>query len=135
MLLWKKEYEVGNRFIDSEHKILVDLANEIINSTYSSVIEFKKHYLELLEYTSLHFANEERIMREIHFIGLNEQHRQHEEIVQQMKKLLVDSKSLESVHSHLVVLLKKWVITHIEQEDRKLREPYLRWRKEKLGLQ
>lgn len=134
MLLWQKDYEIGNRFVDSEHKILVDLANEIIDTNFESVMDFKKKYLELMEYTSFHFANEERMMREMHYIGLQDQQRQHEEIVFQMKNLLTESKSLESLHSHLTVLLRKWVIHHIETEDRKLREPYARWKNEKLGI-
>lgn len=134
MLLWNKDFEIGNRFVDSEHKILVELANEIIDKNFDSILDFKRSYLELMEYTSFHFANEERMMREMNYAGLQEQQRQHEEIVHQMRSLLTETKSLGSLHSHLTVLLKKWVITHIEQEDRKLKEPYLRWKKERLRL-
>ncbi len=75
ILTWKKEYSVGVRIIDNEHKQLIAM----INKAYKSVenMEEEKIMVELVEemrkYAMTHFATEEKLMELYNYPGADEQ--------------------------------------------------------------
>jgi len=132
--IWDKKYETGNRFIDSEHMILFEIANELAETDFSTPHDFKVKYLELIEYANLHFATEERIMKSIGYVNLDIHHKIHQGILSEMKSLVRTKASLVSIHHNLVSLVTKWIITHIIQEDMAYKPVYLQWQKKIIGL-
>ncbi|MFZ2302369.1 MAG: hemerythrin family protein [Gallionella sp.] len=67
-LLWSKQLSVGNVIIDSEHRNLIYLVNDVIRA-----IETRVHYglaltFEQLEHAlCVHFSNEEKLAQAISF--------------------------------------------------------------------
>ena len=67
-LKWTKQLSVGNAIIDSEHRNLIGIANNVrraIKSRDSSTLPQEIEHLE--DWLYVHFANEEKIARAVNF--------------------------------------------------------------------
>ena len=126
LMAWSKELSVGIQEIDEQHKILVDLLNQL----HRAIIQHQgseaagKILSQLLEYTRVHFAVEESLMRILGYPGYDE-HKHHHEILLDEVKLLSE-KMLHGKHSvsfELMHFLKQWLTKHIMEED-KLYTPF-----------
>ena len=130
--LWQKKYEIGHRFIDLEHKVLFEIGNELADNDFTDVHQFKKIYLDLIEYSNLHFKNEETVMKNIGYVSLDIHHNVHQEILNEMKDLVKNTGSLKLVHRNLVSLVTKWIVNHIIQEDMQYKTVYQEWKKRRV---
>lgn len=127
MLEWKDQYIIGNRFIDSEHKILFEIANEVSSASAVSIPRLKEYFFELLQYTSMHFANEEMVMRDINYEALQSHQKSHADLIQAMKNLLVQYHTMGELQSHLEEFMNRWLVGHILREDLAWRPVYVAW--------
>lgn len=68
-IYWKSEWECGQDEIDTQHKQLVDIANRLINMSYTGIghQEILQQLDALLNHISHHFQSEEKILRAINF--------------------------------------------------------------------
>ena len=133
MLAWNQTYAIGNRFIDAEHRILFDIANELTSKGLDSVEKFKEVYLELLQYTNLHFQNEEMLLKEIgysHLLGHSQSHR---EITNDMRNLVLQRHSLDELTMGLTGCLQHWIGNHILREDMAYRSSLAEWKHRRIG--
>ena len=133
MIQWKSEYATGNRLIDAEHKVLFEIANEVVNNEMSSIAKFKEVYLELLQYTQMHFSSEEILLREIGYIQLASHQKNHVEIIQEMHNLLREHHSIAALHKELGACLQHWLINHILREDMAWRPVFQAWKETRIG--
>lgn len=133
MIQWKQEYATGNRLIDAEHKVLFEIANEVVNKESISIAQFKDLYLELLQYTQMHFCSEEILLREIGYIQLSTHQKNHLEIIQEMHILLRDNHTIASLQRELAACLQHWLINHILREDMAWRPVFQAWRAARIG--
>ena len=119
-MAWSEELSVGIEEIDAQHTVLVELINEMHdaikdnrdNDLASSVLD------KLSEYTSIHFAREERLMRSLHYPGYQEHQEQHQQLVRhiaEMKQAVTSGKTAAGVVPADV--LKTWLSTHIVEQD------------------
>jgi hemerythrin-like metal-binding protein len=77
-------------------------------------------FAELVDYTKLHFGDEEKLMRKYEYEGLGEQEAQHKHFVSKMKGLHQKVKNGNSMVSmDLIVFLKDWLVKHIKGSDKK----------------
>ncbi len=71
---WNKDWECGNEQIDSAHKKLIQMGNELINLSISQAS--KEAILDkldqLIEHIKSHFAEEEQILSQSRFPGVDE---------------------------------------------------------------
>ena len=130
MLVWKNKLSVGNAAIDSEHKNLMELVNEIELKIKAGDASGLPHELEhLRHWLCVHFANEENIARAIGF-PLAQNMREHEYLLKEFQKMeneLLGENGLGSGkpakrYSHF---LSDWLTDHILKEDL-LMKPMLR---------
>lgn len=119
-ITWNSELSVGIEEIDEQHKVLVGLINRMHDAIHqrhgSDVVE--GILAELAEYTRIHFAVEESLMRILNFPGYEEHREAHEELIQQMVDL--QKKIAEGKHAigfELMHFLKVWLSKHIMEED------------------
>jgi hemerythrin len=133
MLQWNNTYETGNRFIDSEHHLLFDIANQVAANAITSPERFKEFYLELMQYTHLHFASEEVLMKEIGYQNLLTHQQSHQTIMHEMQNLLTTARSMESIVHDLEAFMQKWLVNHIVREDMAWRPVYVAWKNARLG--
>jgi len=122
---WSEEYELGNDFIDSQHKRLFELVGNIgkycnegksIN-TLSETLDF------LLQYTVQHFSDEESLQLKYNFPEYEQHKKLHEEfeatVVEKVSEFKEkgSTKVLKEAVNDFVIT---WLVNHILKEDMKI---------------
>ncbi|HEY0721963.1 MAG TPA: bacteriohemerythrin [Gammaproteobacteria bacterium] len=121
MVEWDNKYSVDIQEIDEQHKCIVAYINEL----YEAMVKKNSRDLvadilhKLVEYTKIHFAVEETLMRIFHYEGYEQHKTIHDKIVQQVlnyqgKFLAGDDK----VAMELLMFLKGWLFEHINNIDK-----------------
>lgn len=121
--VWKPEYELGIKTLDDDHKILVQHMNEL--ETAMLVGQGKKALPELfhnlIEYTHMHFAKEEKIMQDRKFAGLAQHKKEHEEFLKKLRKFQQQfNEGNIAVSVDVLNLLRDWLENHMLKSDKKL---------------
>ncbi len=121
MVQWNDEYSVDIQEIDEQHKCIVQYINEL----YEALAKKDSRDLvadviqKLVEYTKIHFAVEETLMRVFHYADYDQHKAIHDKIVLQVldyqgKFLAGDDK----VGMVLLMFLKGWLFEHINKVDK-----------------
>lgn len=120
-MVWTPECRMGYDEIDSQHRLLFAISNEIleIGNPKSQEAEIKYLLTHLRDYVEKHFTYEENLMKEKLFPRLNEHKEKHQKIVSEINNSLINSSSMSQVKEKLETLLDAWVQSHILIEDRK----------------
>ncbi len=120
---WNETYSVGNEMVDSQHRKLVEMINELehaysVGQEISSIVGL---YGSLADYAKYHFSTEEKMMREM---GCEARHyerhcREHREFVGMVLKLHDALESADTkIASAILDYLIKWLMHHILGEDK-----------------
>ena len=121
MMQWSDVYSVEIQEIDEQHKCIVAYINEL----YDALSKKENRDLvadviqKLLEYTKIHFAVEEALMRIFHYEGYEHHKEIHDNIVQQV--LTYQGKFMagdDEVGMELLMFLKGWLFEHINEVDK-----------------
>ncbi len=117
---WSDVLSVGIEEIDAQHQVLVGLVNEMheaIHQRHGSGV-VREVLTKLAEYTKIHFAVEESLMRILGYPGYEEHKAQHEELIASMLELQrkVDS-GKTAIGFELMHFLKIWLTKHIMESD------------------
>ena len=125
---WSDVLSVGIEEIDAQHQVLVGLVNEMhdaIRDRHGS--EVVRGILgRLAEYTRIHFAVEESLMRILGYPDYEEHKTQHEHLILAVQDLQdkVDS-GKASVGFELMHFLKVWLTKHIIESDQRYSDHFL----------
>ena len=125
---WSDELSVGIQEIDEQHKMLVDLLNQLheaIHKRHGSEAT-RKILDELADYTRIHFAVEESLMRVLEYPDYEAHKHEHENLIQQMVDLKqkLDT-GTHSISFELLHFLKVWLTKHILESDREYSPHFL----------
>lgn len=118
---WRDDYSVDIQEIDEQHKCIVNYINELGDALIRKGNQVAVYDVvnKLVEYTKIHFAVEETLMRIFTYQGYNEHKISHDMLVLQLSSL---QKKLYDGHPEvgmeLMMLLKKWLLEHISHEDK-----------------
>lgn len=121
-LAWTEDLSVGNVLIDSEHKNLIAMVNNLEHEIRASHRSALPHAFEQLEqYLIAHFANEEKMAQAINFpFNHNEQEHQHFLNALLLIKVAVIGKRggwAEDAVEHYSEYLNDWLTNHVINED------------------
>lgn len=123
-LSWKESYLVGETNIDREHKKLFNIATKAFQAvdTNQKPQKIKSIVLELIEYTKVHFHNEECFMKKVKYPKLSEHQKLHSDIIISMNKFLktMNSKKIIEIEKELAHFVEYWFINHIVYEDKRV---------------
>jgi hemerythrin len=117
---WSDALSVGIDEIDAQHRTLVDLVNEL-----NSAIE-ERHgnaavgeiLARLEEYTRIHFAVEESLMRVLSYPRFAAHRREHAKLTEQLDELRGRFDAGQTALGfELMHFLKRWLTTHIMESD------------------
>jgi len=120
-LSWSDELSVGIQEIDEQHKVLVDLLNDLHNAVLS------RHGREsvgpilgrLAEYTRIHFAVEESLMRILDYPQYEAHKEEHISLIEQVMELQRKFKEENlNISMNLLHFLKNWLGEHIIHSDK-----------------
>lgn len=120
-LHWTAEYKTGFDEIDSQHRLLVAISNELldIENPVRQQDELKYLLHHLFEYVEKHFRTEEEYFEKHSYPGLKEHKERHSEITKQIREVVTQSKSMTNLKEQLDTMLDKWIRVHILIEDKK----------------
>jgi len=123
LLQWTNDYSVGVGSMDRHHQKLFD----ILNKLHDAMSEGKATEVitgtlqELLNYTEYHFAEEEKLLEQISYVGLAEQKNAHQRFIQDVEKYKAQAESgmAAFLSSGISTLLTDWLKKHIGMTDKK----------------
>jgi hemerythrin-like metal-binding protein len=122
MFEWSDEFSTGIGTIDAQHRSLFGVAHELHAAMAAGQARgaLSKILDRLVQYTSMHFAHEERLMR-LHGYPDYEAHQaQHAALTQQVLKFQADFRSGKVLITvQLLTFLKGWLEKHIKGVDQK----------------
>jgi hemerythrin len=124
-LPWEERFGIGIPLIDEQHKELLNLANVLYDSCRQGkdIVPdgFKTAMSSAVEYVTVHFSTEEKVMARVSYPGMAEHKAEHQEFV---KKVLAEVKNFEEgktfVPNRFVMFLKDWTLSHIALMDKKM---------------
>lgn len=120
LIEWSDDLSVGIEEIDDQHKVLVELLNRLHvaiterhgNEVASEILD------ELIDYTRIHFAVEESLMRLLDYPDFAEHKAHHEDLLAQVLQMKTKVEQGQArVGFELLHFLKKWLTGHIMEED------------------
>jgi hemerythrin len=119
---WKPEFSVGVTEIDSQHKRLLDVINQLHAAMKMggrpAVLEEVVN--ELVGYTRYHFAYEERLLETAGYRELEEHRRKHRAMVAQVEAFREQaSVGQATMPLKLMSFLKDWLSRHIMETDQR----------------
>ncbi len=125
LIKWRDSYSVGVDKFDQEHMLLVELINEMFiivrdkgeGSTLADAVE------KLVDYTRVHFADEEEDLEKVNYPHLEEHKEIHADLLEQVLRFQARmDKEGEEMRTDLYKFLRDWLINHILDEDMKYSE-------------
>ncbi|MCX7206612.1 MAG: bacteriohemerythrin [Proteobacteria bacterium] len=124
---WNDELSVGIQEIDEQHKVLIDLLNELhdaIRLHHGS--EASARILgRLADYTRTHFTVEESLMRILGYPDYDAHKQHHEDLIKQMNDLQARLEGGEAITFELMHFLRNWLTHHIIEGDKRYTEHFL----------
>ena len=123
---WTSNFETGISEIDEQHKVLVNILNQLAAhlANRSDEIKLNAIFDELADYADYHFKSEEKIWSE--YFHEDEWYTNHEHthgsFIEEVTALRnnSDEKSLDDVVYNVVTFLSKWLAYHILDTDKRM---------------
>ncbi|MCX7905422.1 MAG: bacteriohemerythrin [Elusimicrobiales bacterium] len=119
---WNDSFSVGIKRFDEQHKKLIGIINKLYdfmgsNNSYDEIVSIIN---ELKEYTQNHFNEEEIFQKSIKFNDYHNHKKLHKVFIDKVTEFENNlNKSSIGVSSDIMVFLKKWLLNHINVEDKK----------------
>jgi len=122
LIKWRDSYSVGVEKFDREHMLLVELVNEMfkIVRDKGDVNILSNAVAKLIDYTKVHFTDEEEALTKVNYPLLAEHKEIHADLLVQVldfQQRLADGD--EQLRTDLYKFLREWLINHILDEDMK----------------
>jgi hemerythrin len=128
MVQWSDEYSVGVDSLDTDHKLLISMINQLeiaVGDTepkarICSVLD------ALVDYTVYHFEREERMMEQAGYPDTEAHARSHQTLAAQVREIRERfNRNSQSIHGReLLAFLNNWLRAHIVGRDLRY-APYL----------
>lgn len=124
LMQWDDTMSVGVEELDDQHKQIIN----IINDAYEAIQKHDEHRMpelidKMQEYSSVHFATEEKYLKKYNFPELQGHkflHVKFNRDVAEFRKNLFETTNF----SQIFVYLSRWLTNHIMEEDMKY-VPYM----------
>lgn len=131
MLDWGPGLELGVRVLDTHHRRLVVLANEVVAAIRQDAprAQVLQKLRDLAEFAAWHFRFEEELMDQTGYLDHTHHDEQHGELLGQMERFIgrVADGTAGLLHSaRTFTFLGAWVSHHIAHTDRHLADHLLR---------
>lgn len=123
IIVWDDaKLSVNVKGMDLQHRKLIDL----INRLYDAMMEGKGNEIlggilrELVDYTIVHFGNEERLLKQYEYPDLALQEKEHEYFKKKIAEMRDGfEKSKMGLTLNVMNFLKDWLANHIMKNDKR----------------
>jgi hemerythrin len=122
LMTWKDDFSVNINIIDTQHKKLVDLLNQIHEAMHAGKGKevLAKILSELVTYTKVHFTTEEDFFKKFSYPGYLQHKAEHDKLTKQVIDFQEHYKSGRAALSiEIMQFLKNWLTEHILGTDKK----------------
>ncbi|MDD2700251.1 MAG: bacteriohemerythrin [Sideroxydans sp.] len=123
-IIWKKELEIDNEMIDTQHRMLVLLLKKL-DLALTSRMDHKVVMgimLEIKKFTEFHFLSEENLMAELRYPGLADHERIHSELLAVLNVFIAQINRKQEAPEDILPQIVSWVANHVVSEDLKIAE-------------
>ena len=123
---WTDSLSVGVPAMDSHHKKLIDLINQLHDAMRSGRAQALVGYAldELANYTVYHFGAEEKLMKQHHCAGLPDQQAAHADLVAKVNDVRQKlAGGQQGLGVEVLTMLKDWLVNHIQRKDKPCMTP------------
>ena len=126
MFEWKPEYSIHVQGVDAQHKELFRLAESLRVAMMAGqgAVAVGKTLDRLADYTSVHFAYEERIMQQCCYPDYEAHKAIHDDLIRQVFELQGQYRRGQTITVQVLHFLKNWLVDHIANQDARL-GPYV----------
>jgi len=124
---WNEQYSVHVEAMDNQHKRLFELISKLHEAmlTGKGNAELGEVLKGLKEYTTTHFAEEEKYMESFKYSGLVEQKKQHHAFIDKISEYETDlTEKRLGLSIDVLNFLKNWLVHHIQTLDAKYAESF-----------
>lgn len=123
LFTWNNEYSVGVGDMDSHHKKLFDIINQLHDAMKDGHADDQLAAIirELVDYTKYHFGEEEKLMEQINYVGLGAQRGEHQAFISKMGEYMerVNKGQAAFTVAEVAETSVHWLREHIVGMDRK----------------
>jgi hemerythrin len=117
---WKDDYSVGIEGIDSQHKIIIMIMNELFqaikNKTERIIIDDVIN--ELVKYSIYHFDLEEKMFSKYRYNDKEKHLIEHEHFIEKIESIMMSNKNDDlDVSLDILYYLRNWFQNHIMETD------------------
>ena len=121
-LYWVSEFEVGNEWVDLQHRYFLDLIVRIEKSFKETNDDDYKRKLiiELRKYADFHFASEENIATSCGIPGIDSHHQLHLDLLDDLNQYALNLDNGLNTFDDFLEFITDWFLVHTQHEDRKL---------------
>jgi hemerythrin-like metal-binding protein len=121
LVQWKEDYSVGVKQIDGQHQKWIEILHDLHEAM--KVGKGREVIGEILErvkdYVQLHFATEERLLKNADYSDFDNHKRIHDSFVKQIAEIIEQHKSGNSfVTVKVGNMLNDWLVNHITRIDK-----------------
>jgi len=106
--------------MDEQHAVLMDALNEVRLALVRGQgrEQVSEALNRLIEFTRMHFANEEQLLEKHGFPGVAEHRDAHQKLLGQLQDVALHAQHNGDVHmKSMLLFLRDWFSTHIEGHD------------------
>ena len=121
---WSDQYLFGNEIIDSQHRGLIELCDEIEHEINNGGKDFSVLLIYFTDHSKTHFQTEEKLLREVNFPELEDHEDEHKSFINRIQHFQSMNLLGKLNPIELRDFIRKWVVNHILNSDMKYK-PYL----------
>ncbi len=122
LITWQPGFETKIEIIDQQHKLLVDLINELFEAftTNQEQDVIAGLFNKLGVYAAMHFAREEHYFERFNYPGIEDHLREHDHFEDMISRFEEEYlKGKEDMSISIFLFLSEWLVSHINESDKK----------------
>ena len=121
-LVWDKGYEIGHEFIDSQHRMLVDLIGmtSAAISANAPRARMLRVFQQLKKFAEFHFVSEECYMLDTEYAGYAEHQKAHSHLLSELSAHIANFNRDKSDARDVLAFLNRWLTVHLTEDDRRI---------------
>ncbi len=123
IVTWCEEYNVNVGKIDSQHQKMLELVNNVHAAVEARVKkdDLMKLLAELVEYTRIHFSDEEKLMKKYDYPDLAKHHKEHKLLLRYLIDMMDSVSSGKNFSFYCDYdVSTDWALIHISECDKNL---------------
>lgn len=119
---WDSKLEIGDEFIDLQHRTFVILVSRSSKAFEKRVPHdvLMKIFYEIKKYAEFHFVSEENFMISVAYPGYLEHEQMHSHLLSELSMKIAEANRDERCARQVLEFLYRWLLGHIASEDKKI---------------